>query len=205
MPPNRIRTVALLPLALIVAGLLLAACGGSSSPSNSGSAASAADSALAFSRCMREHGVKDFPNPETGPGGATKLDFKAEGTNPKTMEAAQKACQHFQEEGGPGGKELSPQQKVEAEEAVQKFARCMREHGIEVQTQVGNGNVGIRIGGPGAKGPNPNSPAFRQAQEACQGLMPGPKGGPGGPSTSVHGKEGAGGAGLSMESGPGEG
>jgi hypothetical protein len=203
MSPNRIRTVALVPLGLLAASIALAACGDSSSPS--GAAASAADNALAFSRCMREHGVKDFPNPETGPGGVTKLSFKAEGTNPKAMEAAQKACQHFQEEGGPGGKELSPQQKVEAEENVQKFAKCMREHGIEVQTQVGNGNIGIRIGGPGAGGPNPKSPAFQQAQEACQSLMPGPKGGPGGPTTSVHGKEApGGGAGLSMESGPSE-
>lgn len=184
MSANRIKTIALAALALLAAGLILAACGGSSSPS--GSAASPAESALKFSRCMREHGVKNFPDPETTANGATKLQFKAEGTSPKTMDSAQAACQHFQEEGGEGP-ELSPQQKVEQEEAVQKFAKCMREHGIEVEASTSGGGVQVKVGGgPGAGGPNPQSPAFQEAQEACQGLMPGPKvkGGGAPPQTS---------------------
>jgi hypothetical protein len=164
---------ALAALGLLATALTLAACGGSGSPSQPG--ASVADSALKFSKCMREHGVKNFPNPETGPGGVTKLGFKNEGTDPKTMEAAQEACQHFQEEGGLQ-KELSPQQKIEIEENVQKFAKCMREHGIELKTEVRGGGAAVRIGGPGTA--PPKGPAFQQAQEACQGLMPGPKGGP---------------------------
>jgi len=177
---------------LLAAALLLAACGGSSA-SPKPSSASAADNALKFSRCMREHGVKNFPNPETTSNGATKLQFKAEGTSPKTMEAAQQACRKFQEEGGEGP-ELSPQQKVEQEEAVQKFAKCMREHGIEVEASTSGGGVQVKIeGGPGAGGPNPRSPAFQEAQEACQGLMPGPKVKGGGPppqtSTSPGGGE----------------
>jgi predicted lipoprotein len=165
-------------LGLLAAGLALSACGGSSTPSDP--AASAADSALKFSQCMREHGVKDFPNPETTAGGATRLAFKGEGGSPATMEAAQKACQHFQEEGGEGP-ELTPQEKVEHEEAVQKFAKCMREHGIKVEASGGGVQVkiGLGPGGPGAGKPKP-SPALQAAQEACQGLLPF-KGGPGGP------------------------
>lgn len=169
-------------LCLFAVGLLVSACGGSSSPSGSaspGSAGSAEDSALQFSKCMREHGVKDFPNPETGPGGVTRLKFGGEGggADQATMEAAQEACQHFQEE-GEEGHEPSPQEKVEREEQVQKFAKCMREHGVELEVQTSGGNTELKIQGSPGGGPKPG-PAFEAAQEACQGMMPGPKGGPG--------------------------
>jgi hypothetical protein len=173
MQPTHRGTLLLATLGLLAAGLILAACGGSSPPSDP--AASAADSALKFSKCMREHGVKNFPNPEVSAGGI-KLSFKGEGVKPQTMDSAQKACQHFQEE-GEQGPELTPQEKVEKEEEVLKFAKCMREHGIEVEASVSGGGVKVGIhGGPGATGPNPNSPAFQAAQEACQSLLPGPKG-----------------------------
>lgn len=175
-------------LCAVAASTMLVACGASSSPSSS--SASASDSALKFSKCMREHGIKDFPDPETAPGGGTRLDFKqdpvnGEGASRRTVMAAQKACGHFQEEGG--ARELSPQQKAEAEDTVEKFAKCMREHGIEVKTQIGGGRIVAQIGGPGPgpRGPNPNSPVFKAAQKACRGLMQGPKGagtpGPNGP------------------------
>jgi hypothetical protein len=190
-----------------LAGLALAGCGGSSSaspgsPSVSPSAGGkAADSALKFSKCMREHGVTNFPNPEIGPNGQVGLKVKAGGpgslgASPQTMEAAQRACQHFQEGLEP---KITPQEKVEREEAVQKFAKCMREHGIDVHGETSGGFVRIGIhGGPGSGGPNPESPAFQAAQKACQGLLPF-KGGhpPGAPSTSSHGGE-PGKAGLSV-------
>ena len=178
MQPTRITLLPRLlaaALCLLAGGLLITACGGSSSPS--GSAGSAEDSALKFSRCMREHGVKDFPNPESGPGGVTRLKMKGEGGGAEqaTMEAAQEACRHFQEE-GEEGHEPSPQEKVEREEQVQKFAKCMREHGVELEVHTAGGTTQLKIGGPKGGGP---SPAFEAAQEACQGMMPGPKGGPG--------------------------
>jgi hypothetical protein len=162
-------------LCLLASGLLVSACGGSSSPS--GSAGSAEDSALKFSKCMREHGVKGFPNPEAAPGGGQTLKFngKGEGVNPATMEAAQKACQHFQEE-GEEGHEPSPQEKVEREEQVQKFAKCMREHGVQLEAHTSGGRTELKIQGPKGGGPGP---AFESAQKACQGVMPGLKGGPG--------------------------
>jgi hypothetical protein len=161
---------------LLAGGLLISACGGSASPS--GSAGSAEDSALKFSKCMREHGVKSFPNPEAAPGGGQTLKFngKGEGISPATMEAAQKACQHFQEE-GEEGPEPSPQEKVEREEQVQKFAKCMREHGIELEVHTSGGAVQLKIQGPKGGGPGP---AVEAAQEACQGATGfGPKEGPG--------------------------
>ena len=205
------RRPPLAPLTVLgaaVASLLLAACGGSSSPTSSmSSAATAANNGLDFSKCMREHGVKNFPNPEIGANGATSFHRLGPGAvSPQTMEAAQKACRRFQ----PGGGEpnLTPQEKVAREEAVQKFAKCMREHGIKVEASSAGAGGNIRIGihaGPGSGGPNPESPTFQAAQKACQGLIPftsklgGPQpgglrvGGPGGPNTNTgHGGESSG-------------
>jgi hypothetical protein len=162
-------------IGFLAAALGLSACGGSSPPSNP--ASSHAESALEFSKCMRENGVKSFPDPEITPGGGTKLSFNGEGVSRQTLEAAQTACQHFQEEGGQGP-ELSPQEKVEREEELQKFAKCMREHGIEVVTKVSpGGGVAVGIKGGAGAGKNPESPAVAAAQKACQGLLPGPRGG----------------------------
>jgi len=181
-------------MVVIVSGLALAACGGSSTPKSS--AATAADKALSFSRCMREHGVKGFPNPEVS-GGRVSLRVKTGGpsglrVSPQTMEAAQNACKRFQ----PAEQSnLSPQEKVARQEAVLKFAKCMREHGIDVHASTAGGGVQIQIHpGPGAAGPNPESPAFQDAQKACQGLLPLKGGGPGaGPATSkAKGGEGGG-------------
>jgi hypothetical protein len=123
---------------------------------------------------MREHGVTNFPNPEISGNGQVGLKVKGGpsslGASPQTMEAAQKACQHYAEALAP---KLSPQEKVEREEQVQKFAKCMREHGISVHSESSGGLVRIGIhGGPGSGGPNPESPAFQAAQKACQGLLP---------------------------------
>jgi hypothetical protein len=191
---------------VVLAGLALAGCGSSSSASPGSSSGSttaggkAADSALKFSKCMREHGVTNFPNPEVSSNGQVGLKIKGGpgslGASPQTMEAAQKACQHFAEGLEP---KLSPQEKVEREEAVQKFAKCMREHGINVHAETSSGLVRIGIhGGPGSGGPNPESPAFQAAQKACQGLLPFKGGHPsGGPGSHTGGGE-AGKAGLSV-------
>lgn len=50
--------------------------------------------ALKFSRCMRAHGIKDFPDPTTGPDGAIGFQLK-DGIRPNSalMRSAQRACQ----------------------------------------------------------------------------------------------------------------
>jgi hypothetical protein len=160
-------------LGVIAASLLLAACGGSS-PSSTSSAAKEQQAEVKnadFARCLREHGIE--ATAVTGPGGEGHgLQIKGAG-GPAKMEAAQKACKKYQPE--PQKLNLSPQEKVERAEAVEKFAKCMREHGIEVHASSSEGRVriGIGIGGkPGTGGPNPASPAFQKAQSACQGLLP---------------------------------
>ncbi|MPZ71211.1 MAG: hypothetical protein GEU71_17040, partial [Actinobacteria bacterium] len=81
---RRLRRAGPFGAALIAVGLIAAACsGGSTSPgvadvgSNTpGSSASPGGSAetgeLAYSQCMRDHGIEDFPDP--GPDGEISID-----------------------------------------------------------------------------------------------------------------------------------
>jgi hypothetical protein len=163
--------VALTALCVASASLVLVACGGSS-PSSTSSAVSEQQAEVKFAdfaRCLREHGIE--ASTAGGPGGEGHgLRIKGSG-GPAKMEAAQKACKKYEPE--PQKLNLSPQEKVQRAEAVEKFAKCMREHGIEVHASSSEGRVSIQIHGkPGAGGPNPESPAFQQAQSSCQKLLP---------------------------------
>jgi hypothetical protein len=176
---RRLRALGLAALMPLLGSGLLAACGGSDSPSASNSAAKEqsneqkAEAKFAdFARCLREHGVSAEAISHPGGGQGLKLGPGNAARSPATMEAAQQACARYRPEAQRVN--LSPQQKVEREEAVQKFARCMREHGIRVEGSAGGGAVRIiGHGSPGSGGPNPESPRFQQAQSACQKLLPG--------------------------------
>jgi hypothetical protein len=102
------------------------------------------------------------------------------------MEGAEKACARYRPEPQKGSP--SPQQKVEQQEALQRFAKCMREHGIKLEANASGRAIHI-AGGPGNGAPNPESPGFQRAQRACQRLLPG--GGPAGQPTR-KGESGAG-------------
>jgi hypothetical protein len=197
--------------AAVAASVLLAACGGSGSDSPSGAAnKEAANEQKAetenadFAKCMREHGVN--AEAVSGPNGGhgLKVSPGSAGSSPGAMEAAQKACAKYQPEAKKVN--LSPQQKVENEEDVQKFAKCMREHGIKVEASTSNGGAQIRIGihaHAGSGAPNPESPGFQEAQSTCQKLLPKPPGGGSGPRLRAPGaaQAGSGPGGASGEGG----
>jgi hypothetical protein len=187
-------------LAALLAGVLLSACGSSSSDPSSaaGERAQEAQAEAKFAdyaRCLREHGINAEALSRPNGGHGLKVSPGKGGPGPESMEAAQKACARYQ----PAQQKvnLSPQQKVEQEEAVQKFARCMREHGIKVEATAKNGGVQIAIHahrGAGTNGePNPESPGFQTAQNNCQKLLPKPPGGASkGPGNSRGGEAGPG-------------
>ena len=186
------RSVAL--LGALATSVLLAACGGSGTSTNSVASSEKAreQQFLKLSKCLREHGV-NVKTP-TG-GGGLRIRLSGANVSPQTMEAAQTACKKY----APAeNQNLTPQQRVEREEAVQKFAKCMREHGIKVEAKTNGGAIAIGIHhAAGEGGPNPESPAFEAAQKACQSYLPfkPPPGGPnrsGGPTTNRSGGPGAG-------------
>ena len=122
---------------------------------------------LAYARCMRSHGVANFPDPN-GQG-----VIQGSGINPgsASFQAADKDCRHLL----PNGGQPSPAQQAKALAQALKFSQCMRSHGIsdfpDPQSQPGGG---IRISihaGPGGGNLSPQSPQFQAAQNACQGIM----------------------------------
>jgi len=185
------------PLAVTCAvglSLVLAACG-ASTPKSAGSRQENEEKLVKFAKCMREHGLNVTTS--TGSGGGGALRVQGAKLNPQAMEAAQNACKRYQPSAGK--ESLTPQQKVEREEAVRKFAKCMREHGVNVHASTSGGATRVTIqGGPAAGGPNPESPAFQAAQKACQGLLPLKGGGPGPATSRANGGKGGSGAGLAI-------
>ncbi|HEV2982679.1 MAG TPA: hypothetical protein VGX51_14715 [Solirubrobacteraceae bacterium] len=178
---SRLKPLAATVPAALAACVLLAACGGSGSPSASNAAAKeqsderTAESRFEqFARCLREHGI----NAEalSRPGGGHGIKVKVERGGPGAMEAAEKACARYRPERASKGNE-PPAVKAEHEEQTRRFAKCMREHGIPMQAGP-SGGVFFK-GTPGGAS-SPESPAFQAAQRTCQKLLPG--GGPGQPA-----------------------
>jgi hypothetical protein len=203
------------PIVLAGAALLIAGCGGGSpssgvahlstgassgSPSSGKSStpesrASTQQKMVAYSQCMRSHGVPEFPEPTEGRllihrsvhnGHATGIDPQS-----SQFQAAQKACGKLLPEGGAP----SPAQQAKAQEGALKFSQCMRSHGVPnfPDPSFSGGGVKMTLKSGGANGIDPNSPRFQAAQKACQSELPGPPGvkdGPGGGQTSSSGGPG---------------
>ncbi len=154
--------------------------GAGSSPSPE-SSASAQQKLVAYSQCMRTHGVPEFPEPSEG-----RLLLHSEshnghisGIDPQSsqFQAASKACKKLAPN---GGRAPSPAEQTKMQEKALKFSECMRSHGVpsfpDPEFSHSGGGVGIRIGGK-AGGPSaidPNSPQFKSAQKSCQSVLGGP-------------------------------
>jgi hypothetical protein len=201
---------------LASAALLVAGCGGSSSPgvahlSSSTSGSSAADGAgksstpesgastqqkmVAYSQCMRSHGVPEFPEPTEGHVliHGSNHNGHVTGVNPQSsqFQAAQKVCGKLL----PNGGAPSPAEQAKAQEGALKFSQCMRTHGVPnfPDPTFSGGGVRMTLKAGGANGIDPNSPQFKAAQKTCQSdlpRLPGAKGGPGGGQVSSSGGPG---------------
>jgi hypothetical protein len=82
---------------------------------------------LKYARCMRTHGVPNFPDPNAS-GGFT---FPA-GTNPASsaMRTAQSKCQKYLPGGGMPGPGTTTHPTAAALAQMLKVTQCMRRHGI---------------------------------------------------------------------------
>src|SRR5436190_19240282 len=114
---------------LAVSGLVVAGCGsgggGSTSPS---SKAAVREAAVKYSQCMRENGVKNFPDPQPDGGLLIKAGPDT-GIDPQSpaLKAALEACKKYEpKKSGTFNRENA--QKMQA--AALKFAQCMRAHGV---------------------------------------------------------------------------
>ena len=154
-------------LLLGCAALALGACGGddSSSADRPSARDRALDGAVAFARCMREHGV-DMPDPTAGSNGMIRIGpgpGKA-GARPNPDDPAfargEAACRRHLDGAMP-----DPKVPEEHPDSFVAYARCMRERGIDMPDPGPSGAVQLK-GDPNAV--NPDAPAFRRAHAGCR-------------------------------------
>jgi hypothetical protein len=148
------------------------------------------EAALAWAKCMRRNGV-DVPDPQFDEG---RLTIRAGGrgrrlddTESEKFQKAQKECgEPFGRGGGPP---ISDEEREELQEAMLAFAKCMREHGVDMpdpEFSGQGGGVRFRAGGPGS-GVDPNGATFRKAEEACGDILEDARPGGGGVERSRGG------------------
>lgn len=167
------------PMAAIIVAvsvtLLTCGCGGASSASSSTNTSAAASAqttgAVAFSSCMRSHGVSSFPDPSSS-GTIPKNQVIPLAASPQ-FPVAQRACQHLlPNTGGP----TDTHAQVEAAlSGMVRFATCMRSHGVQNWP-----DPTIDRDHPGDPRPvfdlhsavDPTAPRITADVDACQHLMP---------------------------------
>jgi hypothetical protein len=117
---------------------------------------------LAYSQCMRDHGITNFPDPDAD--GGLALDGETLGIEPDSpqYQAADEACKHLLI---PPGGAAGPSQ--EGIEAMLAYAQCMRDEGITAFPDP-NPETGLELDGDAV---GIDTPQFQAADEACQHLM----------------------------------
>jgi hypothetical protein len=160
------------PLLALVAAAGIAACGSNSTATDS---AAKTDQMVTFAKCMRSHGVPNFPDPGTnGSGGIQIQQSRVAGSGSSmtvngvsvsapAFQSAMQACRHDLPNGG-----HPPPLTAARKQAMLKFSQCMREHGLTNFPDPTFGSSGtVRLQIARQAGVDPNSPTFRQAQAAC--------------------------------------
>ena len=157
---------AALGAAAVAAVLLTAACG-----AVPGLGRGPGGRPVAFSECMRSHGVTDWPDPEqqgfqiketstgTTVNGVTLREGLAQ------IRSAQQICQRLE---GPRHGNTAPAPPREQQAAL-AYGQCMRSHGLPdfPDPRVTATSFMVRM----PPGTNPQSPPFQAAQRACRSLI----------------------------------
>jgi hypothetical protein len=135
-----------------------------------------------FTQCMRDHGV-DVADPDPngpgvriaasgGPGSdtANKDTANKDTANKDTankIDTAMKECQRYL----PAG--VARQPSTQELEQMRQFAKCMRDHGVDMPDPDPNGGGGFGIKkGTGQDEINPDDATFKAANEACKDKLP---------------------------------
>ena len=161
---------------IATAGLILLAAACSQSPSstasrgtsNAGGATnshSATSKALAYSRCMRAHGVPNFPDPDSS-GQIPVSQVKNLPTSPSVMRAADSHCSSLYPTQPGINAPFSNQQKQD----YLRASTCMRQHGILNFPDPIFSGTQVQL--PIPPGVDTNSPQFIQARQTCAQLIP---------------------------------
>jgi hypothetical protein len=169
---TRHRKVSTVVLA-VAAAALAAGCGSSPSHLPAHTANNPGAQAFAYSRCIRSHGVADFPDPKvtTTPGGGSvriAMAMPSSIGNSPAFKTAEKACQGIlpapgnahQDSGGP------------SKSILLAFAQCLRSHGISGFPDP-NAQGQLPAQTITAAGVDVHTPKFAAAGTACVGVTHG--------------------------------
>jgi hypothetical protein len=163
--PRRARVAAV--ITVTAATLLAAACSGSpsstgpgGSPAAGGSASS--PSALAFSQCVRSHGIPGFPDPDSN-GQFSKEKLRQVAVSASRLRAVEDTCQNLLPAGPPP---LTAQDQQD----YLKAAACMRSHALTnfPDPTFSDGSVSFDI----PSSIDTGSQRFIQARQTCEKLIP---------------------------------
>jgi hypothetical protein len=130
-------------------------------------------SMVAFAKCMRAHGVANFPDPTQrapiAPHGAQPAPaggFTANPDSPGYLRASQD-CKSLAV-----ATPVSQTQSAEMMAAQLRFSTCMRSHGVpNYPDPTSTGEIGRNGAIPGV---DESAPAFEAAERKCQRLLPRP-------------------------------
>lgn len=158
----------------LLATAAIAACGSGEPGGTTASAGGSAryGAAVQFAKCVRSHGVPDFPDPSRSGG----VQFGS-GINRQSpaFKSAQRACQKLLKVDGP-----SQQRIAQVRTQMLQFAQCMRGQGISgfpdptlsasTNSNPGSGNAvsfdGVYLPIPNTM--NTQAPAFKHAATICE-------------------------------------
>jgi hypothetical protein len=165
---NRSQRPYILGSVLSVAAFALAAAGcgggGSSGVANVASRTTATTTTtsglLAFSQCMRSHGVPNFPDPQRFAGGNVKLTIHQLQPSQESLDA----CTPLLPTNGGSGQTSHQSRRQLADEL--SFARCMRSHGVSrFPDPTAQGGLSIEM--VQAQGIDVHSRAVLRVVQAC--------------------------------------
>ena len=118
-----------------------------------------------FSACMRKHGVTNFPDPN-GQGVITIHSGMGIDPDSPAFKSARTVCDKLL----PNGGQPTPAQIAKSQAEMLAFSACMRAHGLKDFPDPSSGGLRIHVQ-PGSD-LDPNNSTFRNAQQACKGLLP---------------------------------
>ena len=120
--------------------------------------------AVAYSRCMRSHGVPNFPDPVQTPSGG--YGYRTHGIDPNSaaFQGALQACKALPSPWNSTGQQLSAAQQ----QAWLNWAQCIRAHGQPNLPDPTFSGTEVHIAGLGGS----NSPQLQRAMDACKSQMP---------------------------------
>jgi hypothetical protein len=166
MRPSHLWAAGVVALVVTAAG-----CSGGSTVPTAGSAGGSGSpgtstlaQAVAYSQCMRSHGVSNFPDPVQTPSG--HYGYRTQGIDPNSA-AFQGAIQACRSLPSPWNSSASQQLSAAQQQAWLNWAQCVRAHGVPDFPDPTFSGTEVRDAGVGS-----SSPQLQSAMDACRSQRP---------------------------------